>query len=280
MTAAPPPFPGLAAPDGEAPPTRTRLLMAALRLFAEQGYAKTSIRAIAQAAQANVAAVSYHFGDKAALYAALFSEPCGDTAALIAEFTRPELTLRQALHSYFAMALAPLHDGEIARLYVHLHIREMLDPTEQWAQQLEKDVRAPHNAMAALLCRHMGLAAPDDDLHRLVLSIAGLAFQLWGQQEVIAAIQPQLLATPQALDHWGSRMTDYAVAMVEVEQRLRSAAPPAVPAPSPPSSKTQAPAAPRRRASPAAATDAPPSPHDAPAPSAAPARRRKHLPSP
>ena len=221
------------APQVPAQPARTRLLLAALQLFAQQGFAKTSIRAIAQAAQANVAAVSYYFGDKEALYKALFTEPCGDLQSLIPDFTRPGLTLREALHCYYTGALAALHDSEVSRQYVRLHIREMLDPTDQWEKALDKDVRRPHDAMAGLLCRHLGLAAPDDAMHRLVLSITVLAFQLWGHQEVIAAIQPQLLATPQAVDTWVGRMTDYALAMIEVEQRLHSSAPaPSTPSPS------------------------------------------------
>ena len=111
-------------------PARTRLLLAALRLFAQQGYAKTSIRAIAQAAQVNVAAVSYYFGDKATLYAALFTEPCGNMQDLMPEVTQPGLSLREALQRYYHGTLAPLQDGELARLLMQLHIREMLDRTD------------------------------------------------------------------------------------------------------------------------------------------------------
>ena len=56
--------------DGEQ--SRERLLHAALRLFAHQGYERTSTREIAEAAAANVAAISYYFGDKAGLYKAVF----------------------------------------------------------------------------------------------------------------------------------------------------------------------------------------------------------------
>jgi AcrR family transcriptional regulator len=118
-TIAPPP----ASP--ETSQTRTRLLLAALKLFSEQGYAKTSIRAIAAEAQANVAAVSYYFGDKAALYAALFSDSFGSLHALVPDFTRPDLSLRAALRCFFQGALGPLHHGAIARQVVRLHIREM-----------------------------------------------------------------------------------------------------------------------------------------------------------
>ncbi|MFD4222386.1 TetR/AcrR family transcriptional regulator [Streptomyces griseus] len=53
------------------PDTRTQLLDAAERLFAEHGYRGTSIRAITKLAGANLAAVGYHFGSKAELMAAV-----------------------------------------------------------------------------------------------------------------------------------------------------------------------------------------------------------------
>ncbi|MBE0591968.1 MAG: TetR family transcriptional regulator, partial [Gemmatimonadales bacterium] len=109
------------------PPVRARLLLAALRLFSERGYARTSIRAIAAEAQANVAAVSYYFGDKAALYAALFSDPFGLLRATAPDFTRPGLSLRAALRCFFRRMLEPLHHGAIARQVLRLHIREMLE---------------------------------------------------------------------------------------------------------------------------------------------------------
>src|ERR1044072_1422355 len=54
-----------------APDTRTQLLDAAEHLFAEHGFRGASIRAITDLAGANLAAVGYHFGSKAALLAAV-----------------------------------------------------------------------------------------------------------------------------------------------------------------------------------------------------------------
>ena len=61
--------------DGEA--SRARLLRSGLQLFAQQGYAKTSTRELAEHAGVNVASISYYFGDKAGLYRAVFFEPHG-----------------------------------------------------------------------------------------------------------------------------------------------------------------------------------------------------------
>jgi AcrR family transcriptional regulator len=48
--------------------TRDRLLQASEQLFATRGFKDVTVRDIARAARANVAAVNYHFGDKQGLY--------------------------------------------------------------------------------------------------------------------------------------------------------------------------------------------------------------------
>src|SRR3954469_23459101 len=48
--------------------TRERLLNAAAAMFAANGFSKVTVRDICGEAQANVAAVNYHFGGKAGLY--------------------------------------------------------------------------------------------------------------------------------------------------------------------------------------------------------------------
>lgn len=50
--------------------TRERILDAAERLFAERGFAGTSLRDIASAARVNLAAANYHFGSKDELFRA------------------------------------------------------------------------------------------------------------------------------------------------------------------------------------------------------------------
>jgi AcrR family transcriptional regulator len=55
------------------PDTKTRLLDAAERLFAERGFAAASLRAITAAAGVNLAAVNYHFRSKQALLEAVFA---------------------------------------------------------------------------------------------------------------------------------------------------------------------------------------------------------------
>ena len=54
--------------ESECVKTRQRLLEAAGAVFAEHGFKNATVREICKHAEANVAAINYHFGDKQALY--------------------------------------------------------------------------------------------------------------------------------------------------------------------------------------------------------------------
>jgi AcrR family transcriptional regulator len=55
------------------PDTRARIVAAAERLFAERGFAGTTMRDLTRAAGTNLAAVNYHFGSKEGLLEEVFS---------------------------------------------------------------------------------------------------------------------------------------------------------------------------------------------------------------
>ncbi|GAB2851841.1 CerR family C-terminal domain-containing protein [Pseudoduganella ginsengisoli] len=206
--------------DGEQ--SRERLLLAAMRLFAEQGYAKASTREIALAAGANVAAISYYFGDKAGLYRAAFAAMSLDPHQNIASYDQPHLTLRQSLEIFFTQMLAPLREGDISQLCNRLWFREMLEPTGLWANEIENNIRPEHEAMARIICRHLGLAEPDDEIHRLTFCVASQALLLMVGSDVVKTLTPQLLNGPDAIGPWITRFTSFAEAMIEAERNIRT----------------------------------------------------------
>lgn len=206
---------------------RAKLLLAALRLFAQKGYAKTSTRDIAQAAGANIGAISYYFGGKQGLYRAAVTEPMGDTAAEIAHWDQPQHSLMQSLRAYYASALGPLKQGECAQHCTRLHFREMLEPTGLWSQVLCQDIEPSHQALLRVLRRHLALPgdAQDDGLHFLAVSLAGLAIHLYVGGEVLQRLRPGLLATPEAVDTCARRLARHAQAMVRAEAARRAGLP-------------------------------------------------------
>ena len=198
--------------------SRERLLLAATRLFAEQGFANTSTREIALAAGTNIASISYYFGDKAGLYRAAFSDHAACPAEGLAAFADPRLTLREALQGFYATLLGPLKQGDRARLGMRLWFREMLEPTGLWVEKIDNGIKPAHAALVLVLGRHLGVAQPQDDVARLAFCVVGLAFQMMVSRDVIDQLNPRLLATSAAIDTWMARLVDYAEAMVSAEQ--------------------------------------------------------------
>lgn len=205
--------------------SRQRLLHAALRCFAEHGYEKTSTRMIAEAAQANVAAIRYYFGDKAGIYRAAFTEPMGQPQDDIALFDDPKLTLEQALQGLYSGFIEPLKMGELVQLCTKLHMREMVEPTGLWQHEIDHGITPYHQALVKVLCRHLGITKEDDDVHRLAICIVAQAVFLYMGREVLQAVRPRLVSSPAALDVMGQRLTQYTQALVRAEQQRRRAAP-------------------------------------------------------
>jgi AcrR family transcriptional regulator len=199
---------------------RARLLHAALRLFAEKGFANTSTRELAAAAGVNIAAISYYFGDKAGLYRAAYTEPMGSCNDLIV-CNVGEVNLEQALRLMLTQIVEPMKLGDLVQLCTRLHFREMLEPTGLWAEEIDNGIRPAQVALVLVLCQHLGLTDPDDDVHRLAFSIVGLAIHLFVGRDIVQALQPQLLANPEAIDAYTERLLGYALAMVAGEKARR-----------------------------------------------------------
>ena len=64
--------------------TATALVRAARQLFAQHGFDGTSVRAITSAAGANLGAITYHFGSKAALYETVLRSVIGPSRERLA----------------------------------------------------------------------------------------------------------------------------------------------------------------------------------------------------
>jgi AcrR family transcriptional regulator len=208
--------------------SRERLLLAAMRLFAEQGFAKTSTREIALAAGTNIASISYYFGDKAGLYRAAFTEPEQNARKDVPVFTNPDATLRESLLAFYMQILEPLKQGDIARLCMRLWYREMLEPTGLWDEEINNDIKPAYAGLMLVLARHLQVPE-DDDLARLSFCIVGMALQLMVGREVIEEIRPQLLEGGAQIDIWAERMVDYAEAVINAEQQRRLALAPIPP---------------------------------------------------
>src|SRR3954469_17851570 len=89
--------------------TRSKIIKAAARIFAEDGYDGASVRRIVARADVNQAAINYHFGSKEALYRAVLQKALQvlmkDDAAAQAT---PDDSREAALRRFVRQQLRPL----------------------------------------------------------------------------------------------------------------------------------------------------------------------------
>ncbi|MBL8381607.1 MAG: CerR family C-terminal domain-containing protein [Burkholderiales bacterium] len=203
---------------------REKLVLAALRLFADKGFEGASTREIADAAGANISAIRYYFGDKAGLYRAAFTEPLNEFPNQGCAEIDPALPLDIALQQFFSDFLRPLKQGESVRLVMKLHFREMIEPTGAWEEAIEAEIKPQHEALVRLLVRRFGIAAPDLDVQRLSFSIIGMAVHYYVGQDIVDAIAPEVLGSAAAIDVLAARLARYAAAMIAAEAAVRATA--------------------------------------------------------
>jgi AcrR family transcriptional regulator len=125
--------PNAISPKGKGEQTKHHLIDAAQRLFAEQGFRRTSVRDIANAAGSNVAAVNYHFGSKENLYREVFlshkkkARERGVAAiSKILEESQGSPNLGEVLES-FALAARKGRDSTDTRVWRMLIERELVE---------------------------------------------------------------------------------------------------------------------------------------------------------
>jgi TetR/AcrR family transcriptional regulator, regulator of cefoperazone and chloramphenicol sensitivity len=154
--------------------TRSRLLKSAERLFADRGFRDVTVREICRAADANVAAVNYHFGDKLGLYREVLQSAIGrmratnDAARQAGEGQPAEEQLRRAITIFVTRLLSSGSDT------VHRLInREINDPTPALDAIVEQGVRPRFEHLSGLVAEIIGCPPSDERVRRSVASIQG-----------------------------------------------------------------------------------------------------------
>ena len=123
------------------PDTRSHVLDVARRRFLTEGYQTVSLRSIAAEAGVDVALISYFFGSKRGLFAAVFALPANPPDVLRAALpgdlaTLPERVLRALLETWddprrgtqlHVVLAAAIQDAELRRLLTDVLEREMID---------------------------------------------------------------------------------------------------------------------------------------------------------
>lgn len=156
--------------------TRQNLLAAAGEIFAHKGFREATIAEICQQAEANTAAISYHFGSKEALYVeswryaftrslSIYPPDGGVPATAPAE----ERLYGRILSIMRSIVDPQSHDFDIFH-------KEMANPTGLLAKAIQESVEPIFKGFALLVCELLGKEPHDPEVQLCAMSIRAQCF--------------------------------------------------------------------------------------------------------
>jgi TetR/AcrR family transcriptional regulator, regulator of cefoperazone and chloramphenicol sensitivity len=204
-------------------PTRAKLLDAAGNVFAEYGFRAATVREICARANANVAAVNYHFGDKVGLYL----EVLRDTLTVVQTDSLQEAlthsgTPEQALRIFIAAVLRRIFGKGEQSLRTRIMVHELAQPSSALPQVIEEVIRPNYDKLRQLVGHILG-CNPDDDVTRLCThSVIGQIVHYAHARPVISILWPDLKMTPDRFEQVANHIADFSLHSLRALARKRN----------------------------------------------------------
>jgi AcrR family transcriptional regulator len=141
-----------------------RLMEAALDLVAERGEEGVTLRELTDAADANVAAVSYHFGSLKSLFDAAIEQALEsylDAQQAAVSALGPESTLEELAAAFARPMISALTQGGRERAVIRIVARAGFDPPEGWDRFDARFDQIRADALQVLKANLPGVRAPE-----------------------------------------------------------------------------------------------------------------------
>jgi len=164
--------------DGEA--TKRRILEAACRVFSEKGYHEATHAEICKRAQANIAAINYHFGGKEDLYRAVWQHTIDLFHNLypIAPGETSDEPAENKLRRFILLLLRKYNDHDQLGYSHRLHLQEMWHPSGVVDDLLVRR-RAPYQERLLSIMRELlGPLVPNEVVRLCEKSVIGQCHSL------------------------------------------------------------------------------------------------------
>jgi AcrR family transcriptional regulator len=198
-------------------PSRDRLLMAAVEIFAERGFRDATVREICAKAEVNQASVNYYFGGKERLYVESLSfafhqanqrYPLGDTLS-------SNLPAEQRLTAYIQMFLHKLLDDSVLGQHGKLIAREIADPTSALDEIIRTAIAPQIAQLKEMLPDLVGPDRGEMGIYRCILSIVGQCLMYKHSRSIIERLCPGVIATPTEIDRTAEHIAKFSLAALQ-----------------------------------------------------------------
>jgi AcrR family transcriptional regulator len=193
--------------------TRKRLLDAAREVFSEHSFQGATVREICRRAEANVAAVNYHFGSKDALLAEAlnFAPLAALQKASVNAADCPEERLRLFLREFMLMLLDDKNPSSQCRIMA----RELADPTPALDKIVREAIAPLHKFLAELVREIVGNNLGDAELRRCVHSIVGQCLFYRHSHPVLQRLYPKLRYGRKEIEAIGEHIAEFSLAGIK-----------------------------------------------------------------
>jgi len=180
--------------------TAARLLAAATELFAERGFANVTVRDVCERAQANVAAINYHFRGKDGLYQAVLQSAIAimrettELARRAGEGQAAEEQLRIYVRTFITRVVASRGN------WIHqLMAREMSDPTPALDLVISQVIRPRLALLSGIVAALMDVEPADPRVLPCVFSVNAQCVTLLNHKGA-GRIDPAFAATLETIE--------------------------------------------------------------------------------
>lgn len=197
--------------------TRRQLLQAAGEVFAEVGFRNATVREICRRAGANVAAVNYHFGDKAGLYTEVLRHsqqrafeqypPLLDTAPT----ARPE----DKLYAFVRSFLLRIFDKGSPAWFGKMMSREMVEPTGALNTLVELRMRPMAELLGGMVAEILACPRRDEKVRLCSFSIVSQCVFFHHCQAMISQLFPEQRLDASSVDQLAAHVTRFSLAAMK-----------------------------------------------------------------
>jgi len=189
-------------------------LEAAGEVFAAAGFRAATVREICQRAGANVAAVNYHFGDKAGLYLAVLKSGAEETVKKYPPTLGlgPQATAEEQLHAFVRSLLFRIVEQGQSSWHGKLMAHEIAEPTEALAELIDKVFRPLLERLLAIVQKLLGPHATKTQVRQCALSVLGQCLYYYHSRPFIHRIAPEQQFEPADIERLAQHITQFSLA--------------------------------------------------------------------
>ncbi len=198
--------------------TRRKLIEAAGMTFAEYGFHKATVREITDRAGVNIAAINYHFRDKAELYAACLRAAQCTAMEAAGEWQCASGVPKDRLRHFIDRMVRRLLNPNRPKWHHAIMNREMIQPTGALDQLVEQGIRPDCRELQTIIEELTGGKLSRDRVFLLGFSVVAQCLFFLQNRPIIERLHPKFATKPPAVEQLVDHIYAFSLAAIRAAQ--------------------------------------------------------------